>query len=110
MKRKPTGKSAEQVLKESSERMRNNNPMRRPDVAARVGAALKQRIACDPTMRSVVEQNLAKGRVWTDARKAAAAQRAAKIWTEEMRQAARKRSVDYQNRVRAALAASPVKV
>jgi hypothetical protein len=111
MRRERTGKSYEQLRLESSERMKGaRNPMRRPEVAAVVGQALKARMESDPGMRELVEANLAKGRVWTPERRNAAAQRAATIWTPEMREVARKRSAAYQERVRIALAASPVKV
>ena len=111
MRRKRTGKSYEQLRREASERMKGErNPMRRPEVAAVVGQALKERMASDPVMRELVEANLEKGRIWTPERRASAAQRAASIWTPEMREVARQRSAAYQERVRIALAASPVKV
>lgn len=43
--------------------------------------------------RERVNQNLAKGRVWSEERKAAWSARAAKTWTPEMREAARQRAL-----------------
>lgn len=111
MSRKPTGKSAVQIQTELRQRMTGDaNPMRRPEVAAKVAAAVRSRICSDAAMRAVVEQNLAKGRNWTPERKAAASERSKRAWTPEMREVARTRSAAYQERVRAALAASPIKV
>lgn len=81
----------------------DNNPMRRPDVAAKQAASLRQTWArCDGKLRAPERAKklsqkgkspgsmaaLAKGRVWTDERRAAWTAKAATVWTPEMRQAA----------------------
>lgn len=111
MRRGNEEKSVEQLRLEASERIRGDaNPMRRPEVAARLSQSLRERLALDASLREMVQQNLAKGRDWTPERRLAASQRNRAAWTPEMREVARQRSVAYQERVRAALAASPVKV
>ncbi len=97
--------------KQLGDRIRGDaNPMRRPEVAAKVAARLRERLANDLAARAAVERNLAKGRDWTPERREAVAASVKAAWTEEMRAAARARSTAYQERVKAALAASPVKV
>lgn len=87
-----------------SERMRGDrNPMRRPDVAAKISAAMKKKLRDSAELRAVVGANLAKGRDWTPERRAAARERAKAIWTSEKCEQARARQAAYQERVRKAL-------
>lgn len=70
----------------SRRRMLENNPMKNPDVVARVAAATRKQFA--EGKRETAMKNLEAGRVWTDERRAAWKKKAAKVWTKEMRKAA----------------------
>ena len=73
----------------SRQRMLEDNPMKKPDVVARVAAATRQQFA--EGKRQAALKNLEAGRVWTDQRRAAWKEKAAKSWTPEMRKAAAER-------------------
>jgi hypothetical protein len=67
----------------------DNNPMRRPEVAAKVAEATKKRWAEGKQANSLAVLEL--GRVWTDERRAAWKEKAKTSWTPEMRKAAAER-------------------
>ena len=71
----------------ASERMKGDrNPMRRPEVAAKVAESTRQRWA--EGKQGTALSNLEAGRVWTDERRAAWKEKAKTSWTPEMRKAA----------------------
>jgi RPA family protein len=69
----------------------NRNPMRRPEVAAKVAESTRQRWADGLQAGSL--EGLKAGRVWTDERRAAWKEKAKTSWTPEMREAARQRAL-----------------
>lgn len=86
----------------------DSNPMRRPEVAAKQAASLRQTWAkCDTKLRAPERQKqpsqkgkspgsiaaLASGRIWTPERKAAWSEKAKVVWTPEKREIARQRAL-----------------
>lgn len=100
---KKTGKSWAQLAREQAERVRGDlNPMKRPEVAAKVSASAKQRMA-DPEVRAAFVAAGGKASRTPELN----AQRRVKLqayWTEERKEAARLRQMAYQAKVKAALA------
>jgi hypothetical protein len=81
--------------------MTENNPMKRPEVAAKVAAATRQRWANGLQAGSL--RGLEAGRVWTDERREAWAAKSKTSWTPEKREAARQKALAYQAKVKAAM-------
>lgn len=97
-------KSWDQLSREQAERMRGRlNPMKRPEVVAKVSALAKERMA-DPVLRAAFVAAGGKASRTPELN----AQRAAKLrahWTDERKEEARQRQQAYQAKVKAALAA-----
>ena len=96
-------KSWEQLAREQAERVRGDlNPMKRPEVAAKIAASQKQRMA-DPELRAAFVAAGGKASRTPELN----AQRSVKLqayWTDERKEAARLRQQAYQAKVKAALA------
>lgn len=96
-------KSWEQLAREQADRVRGDlNPMKRPEVAAKVSALAKQRMA-DPALRAAFVAAGGKASRTPELN----AQRSVKLrahWTDERKEEARQRQQAYQARVKAALA------
>jgi hypothetical protein len=85
----------------SRQRMTENNPMKRPEVAAKVAKATRQRWV--DGLQAGSAKGLEAGRIWTDERRAAWAEKAKTSWTPAMREAARQKALAYQAKLKAAL-------
>lgn len=91
----------------SRQRMTENNPMKRPEVAAKVAKATKQRWA--DGLQAGSAKGLEAGRVWTDERRAAWTEKAKTSWTPEKREAARQKALAHQAKLKAALLDARIK-
>lgn len=94
-----------QLSREQAERVRGErNPMKRPEVAAKVAEAMRQRFAQDPQLKA---QFVAAGTAASNTPEKNASRRAKLIahWNEERKQEARERQKAYWSKVKAALAA-----